>query len=111
MTATSKLYLCNFTLPNAYGTFFYNVTVAKAAYFYFCPCFYEAFLRWEICKKSVVYCRFQEIACCYLDCRKELFLFTSYIEEPNDYFNNLKKNLIRYFNDINRHNNEAVLNV
>ena len=73
MAVTSKLHLCNFTLPNVYETFYYKVTVAKTACFYFCPCFYKAFLRGEIYKKSVVYCQFQAIACCCLDCRKELF--------------------------------------
>ena len=73
MTAASKLYLFNFTLPNVYETFFYNVTVVKTACFYFCPCFYKAFLRGKIYKKSIVYCQLQEIACCCLDCRKELF--------------------------------------
>ena len=97
MTPTSKLYLCSFTLRNVYETLFYNVTVGKAACFYFCSCFYKAFLGGEIYKKSIVYCHLQEIACCYLDCRKELFLSTSYCEEPNDYFNNLKKEIDSLF--------------
>ena len=97
MAATSKLYLCNFTLSNVYGTIFYNVAVAKTTFFNFCLRFYKAFLCGEIYKKSIVYCQLQEIACCYLDCRKELFLSASYCEEPNDYFYNLKKKIDSLF--------------
>ena len=71
------------------------------------PVFIKYFFVEKIYKKSIFYCQDQEIACCYHDCKKNNFYSLGYSEHSNDYFDNLKKNLIPYFYDINRHNKGA----
>ena len=106
MVITSKLYLCNFTLLNVYEIFFFHVNLQKQPVFTSFPVFIKLFFAGKYIKNQD-----QEIARCCLDCKEKKNLSTSYSEESNDYFDNLKKNLIPYFYDINRHNNKGASNV
>ena len=66
----SKLYLSNFSPPHVYEVFFFIVCVSKTNCFFFCPCFFKAFISGKILKDAVVYeqKRSCEIICIYLKC-------------------------------------------
>ena len=95
--SVSKLFLCNFTAPHIYETFFYNVCIAKTTCFYFCPCFHRTFIRGNIIKESIIYEQEDEVICCCLKCREQIISTTNYYEEPNDFFDYLKKLMIQYY--------------
>lgn len=70
-----------------------HVCVAETTCFYFCPCFYKAFIKGQILKNSIIYEQkpSDEVICCSLNCRKQIISTTKYLEEPNDFFNDLQK--------------------
>lgn len=97
--AVCKLHFHNFS-SNASKAFFSNVKVWKASCFYLCPCFFTS-LKKDIIKRSVVFEKYpdEEMICGCLDCKKEFFSVTNSFEERCDnYFDDLKKLLIQYFN-------------
>ena len=91
MSATSKLFLCNFTALHIYETFFYNVSIGRTHCFLFLPCFYKKIISGSILHESIIYEQKDEVICCCLNCRQKIILTTNYRKEPNDFFNDLKK--------------------
>ena len=92
---TSRLFLCNFSLPNVYQTFFFNVCVGQTNCFYFCPHFYENFISGRILHQAIE--RKNEVCCCCLMCRTKLCPETNFSDEAEEYFYELKKLLIQYY--------------
>ena len=95
--SVSKLYLYNFTAPNVYEIFFYNVSVGKTTCFYFCPCFRKEFLNALVLHESIIYELKNEAPFCCLRCSFNLISSTNYREEPSDFLDELKKLLIQHF--------------
>ena len=106
MSLVSKLYLCNFTTPHIYKTFFYNVCIAKTTFFYFSPCFNKEFIIGTILRHSVIYEQLNEIICCCVNCSNQTISNTNFREESDDFFDQLKKIMIQYFYVYGRYENK-----
>ena len=96
---TCKVYLYN--CSNTYATFFNHVCILKTKCFYFCPCFYEKFIKGIIYKKSVIYEHDGEVCCCCLKCLETIKKRIYFSEEKKGYFNELKTILIEYYYVLN----------
>ena len=86
--------------------FFIMFLLQKPIGFIFVPVFIRKFISGTILHESIVYEQSDEIIRCCLNCRKKIFSDTNYREEPNDFFNDLKKTLIRYFYVYDRYDTE-----
>ena len=106
MSLLRKLYLCNFTTPHIYQTFFYNVCIAKTTCFNFCPCFHKEFIKGTILRHSIVYEQLNEVICCCLNCSNQIISITNFREESGDFFDELKKIMIQYFYVYGRYDNK-----
>ena len=92
---TYKVYLYNFS--NTYAAFFNNVCVGETKCFYFCPCFFQKFIRGIIYKKSLIYENEGEVCCCCLKFLKTIKNRIYFSEENEGYFDELNKMLIEYY--------------
>ena len=96
----SYLNLYNFSPERVTEAFFYNVKVWEISCFYFCSYFYFPFKKKDMIKNSVVLEKYlsNEIIGCCCKFRKEIFSDSTISEELcDDYFDELKKLLIQYF--------------
>ena len=105
MSQVSKLYLCNFTTPHIYETFFKNVCIAKAS-FYFCPCFHKEFIKGTMLQHCIIYEELNEVICRCLNCSNQIISTTNFRKESDDFFDELKKIMIQYFYVYGRYDNK-----
>ena len=91
--SVSKLFLCNFMAPHIYETFFYNVLVGRTHCFYLCPCFHKKIIKCSILHESIICEQKDEVICHCLNCRQKIISTTNHTEEPNDFFDDLKKKI------------------
>ena len=79
-------------VPYIYKIFFYNIAVGRTHCCYFCPYFRKKNISGSVLHESIIYEQKDEVVCCCLNCRQKIISTANYMEEPNDFFDDLKIN-------------------